>query len=142
MGAGFHPGDQGEDTQMEIVIAAVVVAAGLAVGLIAAAHLLAKRVPGFAAHRAPVAPTTGAPSGASPAQDPKEQIALRAAMGRKEERLDTREADLERRGAELGRYVERLQARETELSGVRDEAVRKLEKASGLSASQAKQLLL
>jgi ribonuclease Y len=127
---------------MEIVIAAVVVAAGLLVGLIAAAHLLSKRVPGFAAHRAPVAPTTEAPPGATPGQDPKEQVALRAAMGRKEERLDTREADLERRGAELERYAERLQAREAELSVVREEAVRKLEKASGLSASQAKQLLL
>lgn len=127
---------------MEIVIAAVVVAAGLAVGLIAAAHLLSKRVPGFAAHRAPVAPTTGSSHADAPAHDPKEQVALRAAMGRKEERLDTREADLERRGAELERYAERLQARESELGTVREEAVRKLEQASGLSASQAKQLLL
>ncbi|MEA2468166.1 MAG: ribonucrease [Thermoleophilaceae bacterium] len=126
---------------MEIVIAAVVVAAGLAVGLIAAANLLSKRVPGLAAHRAPVASTPGA-AVAAPTQDPGEQVALRAAMGRKEERLDTREADLERRGAELERYAERLQAREAELSAVRDEAVRKLEQASGLSASQAKHLLL
>src|SRR3954471_9813489 len=127
---------------MEIVIAAVVVAAGLAVGLIAAAHLLAKRVPGFAAHRAPVAPTTTASHDAAPSHDPKEQVALRAAMGRLEERLDTREADLERRGAELERYAERLQAREAELATVREQSVRKLEQASGLSASQAKQLLL
>ena len=128
---------------MEIVIAAVVVAVGLAVGLVAAAHLLSKRVPGFAGHRAPVATTTGAPSEvAAPSQDPKEQIAIRAAMGRKEERLDTREADLERRGAELERYAERLQARDAELNVVREESVRKLEQASGLSASQAKQLLL
>jgi ribonuclease Y len=127
---------------MEIVIAAVVVAVGLAVGLVAAAHLLSKRVPGFASHRAPVATTPGAAPVAAPPQDPKDQVALRAAMGRKEERLDTREADLERRGAELERYAERLQAREAELAAVREEAVRKLEQASGLSASQAKQLLL
>src|SRR4051794_15159865 len=130
---------------MEIVIAAVVVAVGLAVGLIAAASLLSKRVPGFAASRAPVAPTAGSRPAAAAipaAQDPDEQRAHRAAMGRKEERLDTREAALERRGLELERYAERPQAREAELGEVGEQSVRKLEQASGLSAPQAKQLLL
>jgi ribonucrease Y len=129
---------------MEIVIAAVVVAVGLAVGLIAAANLLAKRAPGFAAAQAPVAST---PSGkavpVAPAQDTHDaQADKHAAMGRKEQRLDTREADLARRGAELERYAERLQAREGELTAARDESVRQLEKVSGLSAAQAKHILL
>jgi ribonuclease Y len=124
---------------MEIVIAAVVVALGLAAGLIAAANLLSKRVPGLAASGRSVA--RPAAQGA-PVADADDAVERRAAMGRHEERLDGREADLERRGAELERYAERLRTREAELADVREEAVRKLEQASGLSASQAKQLLL
>ena len=41
---------------MEIVIAAVVVALGLAAGLVIAAMLLAKRVPGMAGHGAAATP--------------------------------------------------------------------------------------
>jgi ribonucrease Y len=127
---------------MEIVIAAVVVALGLAAGLIAAANLLAKRVPGFAAHRTPAAPMSAPATVAPSGKDADEQLERRAAMGKLEQRLETREADLDRRVAELERYSERLKAREAELGEVREESVRKLEQASGLSASQAKQLLL
>src|SRR4051812_30265270 len=142
MDARREPGDQGEETHMEIVIAAVVVALGLAAGLIAAANLLAKRVPGFAAHRAPAAPMSAPATVAPSGKDADEQLERRAAMGKLEQRLETREADLDRRVAELERYSERLKAREAELGEVREESVRKLEQASGLSASQAKQLLL
>jgi ribonuclease Y len=142
MNVGREPGDQGEETTMEIVIAAVVVALGLAAGLIAAANLLVKRVPGYAAHRAPVAPSPAAAPSAAAAHDSDDALERHAKMGRLEERLDTREAELERRVAEVERYAERLQAREAELNGVREEAVRKLEAVSGLSASQAKHLLL
>src|SRR4051794_1540453 len=126
---------------METVIAAAVVAVGLAVGLIAAASLLSKRIPGFAAHQGSAAPPVErvAPA-AAPQAD--EQLERRAAMGRLEERLETREAELERRGAELERFAERLRSREQELGAARDESVRQLEQLSGLSASQAKQLLL
>jgi ribonuclease Y len=124
---------------MEIVIAAVVVALGLAAGLIAAASLLSKRAPGLAAGSRSVA-LPEAPG--APVADGDDAVERRAAMGRHEERLDGREADLERRGAELERYADRLRAREAELTTERDETVRKLEQASGLSASQAKQLLL
>jgi ribonuclease Y len=129
---------------MEIVIAAIVVAVGLAAGLIAAAGLLAKRAPGFAAQRGSASPLVAASAlaPASSSRDADDQLERRAAMGRLEERLEAREAELERRGAELERHAERLQAREVELDGVREESVRKLERASGLSASQAKQLLL
>jgi ribonucrease Y len=127
---------------MEIVIAAVVVAVGLAAGLVAAANLLAKRVPGYAAHPARVAPATGAAPAAPAAPETTDQLERTAAMGRLEERLETREAELERRGAELERYADRLRSREAELSTAREESVRKLEQASGLSASQAKHLLL
>src|SRR3954470_298048 len=128
---------------MEILIAAVVVALGLAAGLVAAASLLAKRVPGYAAHRGseppPAAVAAPVPASGDEADD---QLERRARMGKLEQRLETRETELDRRVAELERYAERLQAREAELASVREESVRKLERASGLSASQAKHLLL
>src|SRR4051794_33036331 len=138
--AGSRPATR-ERNAMEIVIAAIVVAVGLAAGLVAAANLLVKRVPGIAGHDAPARrPAPKAVPVAAPPAD--ETLERHAAMGRLEERLDTREAELDRRGAELERFAERLAAREAELGTVRDEAVRKLEQASGMSASQAKQLLL
>jgi ribonuclease Y len=127
---------------METVIAAALVAVGLAVGLIAAASLLSKRVPGLAANHGAGAPPPPATLVGPSAQDADDALERRAAMGRLEERLETRELDLERRGAELEHYAERLRAHEAELASVREDAVRKLERASGLSASQAKQLLL
>jgi ribonuclease Y len=122
---------------MEIVIAGVVVAVGLAAGLIVAATLLSKR---SHAGRRPgaTAPVTdpAAPPGTGAALDERQ------AMGRLEERLDSREGDLNRRAAELEHYAERLRAKEDEVGVVREQHVRLLEQASGLSASQAKQLLL
>jgi ribonuclease Y len=126
---------------METVIAAAVVALILAAGLVVAAGVLARRVPGLALHRtqAQAAPPVTA---SLPSPEPDDTLERHEAMGRLEERLDTREAELERRGAELEQYAERLRAREAEIGEVRDEQIRKLEAASGLSAAQAKHLLL
>jgi ribonuclease Y len=127
---------------MEIVIAAVVVALGLAAGLVIAALLLAKRVPGFAAHgsaseRKPAArrrtrevkPTAAA----APATD---------GAGLDGTVAEQRDATIERRLMELERQREQLERREVELGELRGHHVRQLERASGMSASQAKQHLL
>jgi ribonuclease Y len=129
---------------MSIVIAAVVVAVGLAAGLVAAAHLLAKRAPGIAVGGGPGGDgAVAAPArSASRGEGGEEALERQAAMGRLEQRLETREADLARQSAALEQEQARLAARELELDSVREQAVRKLELASGMSASQAKHLLL
>jgi ribonuclease Y len=122
---------------MEIVIAAVVVALGLAAGLVVAALLLAKRVPGLAGSPHPEA--------AKPAEAPRDEteaLARSAEMGRQEERLVGREEAMEQREAEVQRYAEALAARELEIEREREHLVRELERASGMSASQAKHHLL
>jgi ribonuclease Y len=115
---------------MEIVIAAVVVALGLAAGLVIAAGVLAKRAPGVATA------TTKAPAKppAAPAVTP--QKSPNADDTRATERL------LEKRLAEIADRERRLRDRERQIDETRDKAVRALERASGLSASQAKALLL
>jgi ribonuclease Y len=115
---------------MEIVIAAVVVALGLAAGLVIAAGVLAKRAPGVATA------TTKAPAKppAAPAVTP--QKSPNADDTRATERL------LEKRLAEVADRERRLRDRERQIDETRDKAVRALERASGLSASQAKALLL
>jgi ribonuclease Y len=119
---------------MEIVIAAVVVALGLAAGLVIAAGILAKRSPGLAAapSRAKAPPPTAAGQ-TSPS---------RADTSRLEERLLAREESLASRQAELEKREHTLAAREAEIDDVRDQTVRNLERTSGMSASQAKALLL
>src|SRR5215208_4113436 len=113
---------------MEIVIAAVVVALGLAAGLVIAAGIMAKRAP---------ATSVKAPA-AKPAEDRK-AAAERAAAG---ERLVAREEAIEQRQSEVAERERHLAEREQEIAEVRGKAVRALERASGLSASQAKALLL
>src|SRR5690242_8357170 len=129
---------------MSIVIAAVVVAVGLAAGLVAAAHLLAKRAPGIAVGGGPGGDgAVATPAQSAPRADGGEEALERqAAIGRLEQRLETRENDLARRSAALEQDQSRLAARELELEAIREQAVRKLELASGMSASQAKHLLL
>jgi ribonucrease Y len=132
---------------MSIVIAAVVVAVGVAAGLVAAAHLLAKRAPGIAVGGGPagegaVAAPPRRARGSRGEDGAKEAMERQAAIGRLEQRLETREADLARQAAALEQEQARIAARELELDAVREQAVRKLELASGLSASQAKHLLL
>jgi ribonucrease Y len=127
---------------MEIVIAAAVLAAGLVV----AALLLVRR---------PVqhAPSTAASSSAAPARagyearpsataEDGDALAQRQEIGRLEERLVAKEAALAARKAELDERAEALAARLADVEDARERAVRALERASGLSASQAKHLLL
>jgi len=123
---------------MEIVIAAVVVALGLAAGLVAAAMLLAKRAPGLAGSLH--APTREQVD--KPPRDEDAAIARSAEIGRQEERLLGREDALEQREAEVQRLADKLAAREQEITGERDHLVRELERVSGMSASQAKHHLL
>jgi ribonuclease Y len=120
---------------MEIVIAAVVVALGLAAGLVIAAGILAKRSPGLAAapSRAKAPPPTAVAGQASPS---------RVDTSRVEERLLAREESLATRQAEVEKRERTLAAREAEIDDVRDQTVRNLERTSGMSASQAKALLL
>ncbi len=145
---------------MDIVIAAVVVALGLVIGLIGAVTLLQRRMPGLAA--APQAAATPAtatrPAPAAPPHrsqsQPADDAAAAAAAGeaelkqrraelvRLEERLLTREEALEKRMASLETQSQGLDVRDEELAAARERQVRDLERVAGLSASQAKQLLL
>src|SRR6185503_14329145 len=86
-----RPAQRGEETTMEIVIAAVVVALGLAAGLVLAASLLARRAPALAGPRR---------SGAAPSVA-VEPIARGSV-----------EADLKERRGEMVRLEERLLAKE------------------------------
>ena len=123
---------------MEIVIAAVVVALGLAAGLVVAAMLLAKRVPGFAG---PGRADTQKPPKAA-ARDDTDALARSAEMGRQEERLVGREEALETRLREVETERQALAGRERELAELREHHVRELERVSGMAASQAKHHLL
>jgi ribonuclease Y len=116
---------------METVIAAVVVALGLAAGLVVAARVLASRSPGLGAART-------APKADAPHTEPSPRRAAPADDGR----LLAREQALEKRDAEVAERERRLSARQSEIDEVREKTVRALERASGLSASQAKALLL
>ena len=117
---------------MEIVIAGVV----LALGLVVAAALLAKR-PAAAA----VAPGRAKPPAPAAVAD-GETAARRAEATRLEERLHGREEALDARGAELAERERRLAEKEAQVTEVREKAVRQLERSSGLSASQAKASLM
>src|SRR3954471_9580348 len=87
-----RPAQRGEETTMEIVIAAVVVALGLAAGLVLAASLLARRSPAIAGARRP--------GGARAAVAPEPVAGA------------TIEADLKERRGEMVRLEERLLAKE------------------------------
>src|SRR4051794_27548809 len=129
---------------MEIVIAAVVVALGLAAGLVLAASLLARRAPALAGPRRPGNPPTAvvatAPvAGGTIEEDLKER---RGEMVRLEERLLAKEAALEGQRATLERREQELDTHRSEIKSVRERHVLELERVAGLSASQAKQILL
>jgi ribonuclease Y len=127
---------------MDIVIAAVVVAVGLLAGMVAAAMLLARRLPhmGAAAQSSERPARAPAAARAEPIEsDLKER---RAEMVRLEEQLLTKEEALDSRLNGLAEREKRLRAREEEIGQVRERHVRELERVAGMSASQAKQLLL
>ncbi|MDA0182162.1 ribonuclease Y [Solirubrobacter phytolaccae] len=127
---------------METVIAATV----LAVGLVVAALLLVKRAPGLAAagsagssgSRAPVGPAEAAASAA----ETDDALNRRQEIGRLEERLVAREEALETRAAELEARAETLAQHTQRADEAHERHVKALERTSGYSASQAKQLLL
>ena len=127
---------------MEIVIAAVVLAAGLVAG----ASLLSRRAPALAGSRgsgkaaAPAAPQpVGGGSTVNADADLKER---RTEMVRLEERLLSKEAALDQQRAALVTREETVEKFQAEIGDLRDRHVRELERAAGLSASQAKQILL
>jgi ribonucrease Y len=137
---------------MEILIGAIVVAVGLAVGLVAAAALLARRAPGLAGGRAPVpAPSAPRPVSAPPAveagaagistEDGK-SAERRVDLLRLEERLRAREEAVESRLSELGERERVLAAKAAELEVARERKIRELERVAGMPASQARQQLL
>src|SRR4051812_44449233 len=124
---------------MEIVIAAAVLAAGLVI----AALLLVKRAPGLAtASRAPAPAAAGGGTEPQPPSDGGDALAQRQEMGRLEERLVGKEAALVTRISELDERESLLEQRLIAADEAHERHVRALERVSGLSASQAKQLLL
>jgi ribonuclease Y len=125
---------------MDIVIAAVVVAVGLLGGMVAAAMLLARRLPGMGAAPAQTAKGKALATRAEPVRDDLNE--RRAEVVRLEESLLTKEEALESRLNGLAERERRLSAREAEIGEVRERHVRELERVAGMSASQAKQLLL
>ena len=139
---------------MEILIAAVVVALGLAVGLVAAASVLARRVPGLAAGRAPASapvpvpalrdppPPPPAAAGAAASTEDGKSAERRADLLRLEERLRAREEAVESRLVELGDRERVLVEKTAALDDVRERHVRELERVAGMSASQARHQLL
>src|SRR4051812_15471762 len=108
---------------MEIVIAAVVVALGLAAGLVAAGHPPAQRGPRTAGGAARPAP----PPARKPAGREDEALARSAEIGRQEERLVGREEALDTRVLELEAREQRVADREIELDELRERQVRELE---------------
>jgi ribonucrease Y len=128
---------------MDIVIAAVVVAVGLLGGMVAAAMLLARRLPhvGGAAAQ-PSEPASRAPAAGKAEPIESDLKERRTEMVRLEEQLLTKEEALDSRLNGLAEREKRLSAREEEIAHVRDRHVRELERVAGMSASQAKQLLL
>src|SRR5688500_14576695 len=124
---------------MEIVIAAVVVALGLAAGLVVAALLLAKRVPGITAG---TAHATRQKPAKLVARDEDAALARSAEIGRQEERLVGREEVLETRVQELERREAAVARREQEATELREHHLRELERVSGMPASTAKHHLL
>src|SRR5688572_8282393 len=126
---------------MEILIAAIVVALGLAVGLVAGASLLARRVPGVAGHPAAPAAEPARPATVAVVED--DGLAQRRAeVIALEQRLRAREEAVEGRMAELGERERLLSDRLTELEGLKDQHVLRLERTAGMSASQARNQLL
>jgi ribonucrease Y len=123
---------------METVIAAVVVALGLAAGLVIAARVLASRAPQLGV-------ANGQPSARTPAPHTEQSDGVAPPAGdaaHAEERLTAREETLEKRQIEVAERERRMAARESEIDQVRDKTVRALERASGMSASQAKAMLM
>jgi ribonuclease Y len=124
---------------MEIVIGAVVVALGLAIGLVLAALLLARRIPALS-----VAPPRSVKS--EPAAEKTESLPSAAVLdgppAPREEDLRTLERRLSERADALERREQAIQAREAELAEASERHSRELERISGYSAAEARRQLL
>jgi ribonuclease Y len=119
---------------MEILIGAVVVA----LGLVAAASLLTRRVPGVAGHpAASPAPDTPRPAAAAAAED-GDLAERRAEVIALEQRLRAREEAVEGRMAELGERERLLSERLADLEALKEQRVRELEQTAGMTAAQAR----
>jgi ribonucrease Y len=128
---------------MEIVIAAVVVALGLAAGLVLGASLLARRAPALAGHRRPGSPKPAAVGLDLRGESDTEQLTQRRSeIARLDERLLAKEDALDGRLVTLAEREQDLKVRSEEIEQARERHVRELERVSGLSPSQAKQILL
>jgi ribonuclease Y len=136
---------------MEIALAALV-AAGVAVSVALLVQRprtaqVANGVP--PAHPATEVAPSAAPDPAVADELEEELRARRAELARLEERLRARESSIELRGQELGERERGLDDRQRNLDKTREELkaarrdqLRELERLSGLSAGQAKQLML
>ena len=135
---------------MDILLAALV-AAGVAVGVV----LFVQRPRALAANGGTVgAPerTDAMPAPAAPVRrDELEQelLARRSELARLEERLRARESTLDLKETELGEKERSLADRQRNLDHGRDELkeskrdqIRELERVAGLSAGQAKQVMM
>jgi len=126
-------------------MAIVIAAALLAVGLVVAALLYARAVGGGRGGSAGPAPAPPLARGEVEA----ELLERRGEIVRIEERVISKEEAIDAKLAELSRRDQRLDDRERELEHQRElleerkrEHLRELERVAGLSASQAKQVLL
>ena len=135
---------------MEIVLAALVAAAVAVVVVLVAQRPRAVPAAGAAvAAREPGTAGDGQPAASAGVRSDEEIVARRAEIARLEERLSAKEQSLE---LQTGRLVERERSLEDrqrnadrareELKEAKREQVRELERLSGLSAGQAKQLLM
>jgi ribonuclease Y len=119
---------------MELVIAAVVLAAGIVAGAIVFGR------------RTTVATVDGPPEAAfgdGELRQREEQLERNAERSQSLERsLDRRSDELERRASELDARAEGLETEREAVDRLRDEHTRALERVAGLSAGQAKQALL
>jgi ribonucrease Y len=124
---------------MEIVLAALV-AAAVAGGVVVA--LRPRRAP--VEPQGTPAPAREAPPASAPPnpESDGELHARRDELGRLEERLRAREQSLEERERSLDDRQRNLDHRVEELKEVRRDQLRELEQVAGLSAGQAKQILL
>jgi ribonuclease Y len=126
-----------------VLVVALVVALAVAIGLCVMTLNTARRMAGV-----PVDPTVGAASGATVTK----AVAVRPEagglaerheeMGRSEERLRTKEEQLAARAAQLDAREIALARRDTEADTERERLIRELERVSGMSATQARHLLL
>src|SRR4051812_4549574 len=146
-------GRREETPQMEIVLAALVAAAvAVSVALLVQRPRTAQAGSGVAARRAAdgqAVAAAGAPGSADVAELEDELRERRAELTRLEERLRARESSIELRGQELGDRERGLDDRQRNLEHLREELkasrrdqLRELERLSGLSAGQAKQMMM